>query len=78
MKNPSEIGPETEELPKPYGGLTFVVADDQLAVREALANYLTQLGADVVACRNAQQCFAAVRVLHPDLLLVDLCRAVTG
>jgi two-component system C4-dicarboxylate transport response regulator DctD len=72
MKNPNEGSPENRKPEKPYGGLTFVVADDQLAVKEALTNYLSELGADVVGCGNAQQCFAAVRVLHPDLLLVDL------
>ena len=52
--------------------LCVVVVDDHKEVRSALSCYLSDLGAIVRECANAEVAREAILGLHPDLVLSDI------
>lgn len=52
--------------------LVIVIVDDNDGLRFSLTEFLARLGATVIACSDAIDGLAAVRVHHPDLVLSDI------
>ena len=64
----SEVGPEVS-LP---AGVKILVVDDETDVRDALKLILEQNGAVVTGAASAQEAFAVVEALRPDVILSDI------
>ncbi len=58
--------------PAALNGLRILVTDDDRATREAIADMLEQMGADVRLARSAADAMAAIEEFHPELLLCDI------
>jgi PAS domain S-box-containing protein len=57
-------------------GLRILVVDDENDVREALTRLLQQNGAVVTGAASAEEAFAAVESLRPDVILSDIAMPV--
>ncbi len=49
-----------------------LIVDDELDIRQALAEVLASEGFDVEAAQDGQEALAKARALHPRLVLLDL------
>lgn len=72
---PLAVAPRDEPLPL-IPGLKVLVVDDDDDVREALERLLQQNGAVVTGAASAQDAFAVVQSLRPDVILSDIAMPV--
>jgi len=64
---------EREKLdPEVLNGVRILVTDDDRATREAVADMLEQVGADVWLARSAAEAMEAMEEFRPELLLCDI------
>lgn len=72
---PLGLAARDEQLPL-RAGLKILVVDDEDDVREALKRLLQQNGAVVTDAASAQEAFAVVESLQPDVILSDIAMPV--
>ena len=82
----SAAGPDPEQANGARRRPKIAVVDDDLEVREALADYLKYEGFDVILAPNGLRLVSALQVDRPDVILLDvvmswidgieLCRAL--
>ena len=53
--------------------LRIVVVDDEKEVGRLLGILLSQLGANVRVCQDAEEALGAIKQSRPDLVLCDIC-----
>ena len=71
------LGVAARDEPLPLrAGLKILVVDDENDVREALKRLLQQNGAVVADAASAQEAFAVVESLRPDVILSDIAMPV--
>jgi len=57
---------------RPSGVGRILVVDDDLDIREVIAELLTDEGYEVSVARNGQEALASCRALPPELIILDL------
>ena len=73
---PLTVAPRVERQPHLRAGIKVLVVDDETDVREALKLILQQNGAVVTGAASAQEAFAVVQSLRPDVILSDIAMPV--
>lgn len=53
-------------------GLNLLLVEDEADTRDLIATTLTQYGAELTACHNTRDAFAALLSTHPDLIVSDI------
>jgi DNA-binding response OmpR family regulator len=68
----SQPGERPTSKPAPPSGLRVLVVDDERALADLVASYLTRDGFEVSMAQDGQQAIAQARQVDPDVMVLDL------